>query len=484
MSLRAVTAHAFSAHVNEARTVALAAARAGARAGVDAVRKVEWRNLPLPALPSLTPGQRTGLAVAAISGVTVATVTTVVVARRRRSLADTTNSETTRGELPMRADYPGPDRRWDRVTLGVLADGAPADIRLGYSPHILLVGPTGSGKSVVGRNIVLHCLVHADDWTVVGIDLKQVELSYLRDYDHATVATTLDEAVIALAGVSTEMGRRYRAMEEIGVNHFRDLPAPPKATLVYIDEVALLSPQPATNEADETANFLRAEALRMLHTLVHLGRAAGVHLVLATQRADATVLAGGLGQNLDARIVMGKHGPRASELALGSDAAAHLPNVRGRGVLSAFGHTEEFQSYYAAPEWYDHHLAAQAAQEQSPFHPVPLLRRPSGVVVCTDTTAHETVRVAVSRLDALDEIRAVTASTPTEIKRAIRRDLDVIGYIGSFDDPKALDWIVWAGTVGCVVYVAAPGHAYDDIADRLTRKAEQRQVGCEIVPDA
>lgn len=484
MSLRSAAAHAFSAHVNEARTVALSAVHAGARAGADAVRMVQWRNLPMPVLPSATPGQRTGLAVAAVSGVTVATIATVVVARRRRSLPDTPDGETTRGDLPTHADYPGPDRRWDRVTLGVLADGAPADIRLGYSPHILLVGPTGSGKSVVGRNIVLHCLVHADDWTVVGIDLKQVELSYLRDYDHATVATTLDEAVIALAGVSTEMDRRYRAMEDVGVNHFRDLPAPPKATLVYLDEAAMLSPRGATTEAEEAENFLRSEAIRMLHTIARLGRAAGIHLVLATQRPDATILAGGLGGNLDARIVMGQHGAHASELALGNDAAAHLPKVRGRGVLSTFGHTEQFQSYYAPQDWYDEHLAAQASREQSPFHPVPLLRTPSGVVVCTDDTAHGTVAAAVARLDARTEIRAVTAATPSDIKQAIRRDADVIGYVGNLDDPKALDRIVWAGTVGCVVYVAAPGHTYDDITERLTRKADQRQVGCQIVPDA
>lgn len=484
MSLRAA-ADALTARLLHAGSLTASAVTAG----THAAREVPWREVRLPALTSVPAlsvprvSPRTGLALAAVSGVTVATLATAAVVRRRHARLATAQQSPS-DTLPESADYPGPDRRWDRIALGVRADGTPADIRLGYTPHILLVGTTGSGKSVTGRNILLHALTHADDWNIVGIDLFKVELSYLHGYDHATVATTLEETVIALANVSTEMDRRYTHMEQAGVNHFRDLPAPPKATLVYVDEALLLAQQPATSEAQEAANFLRGEVLRMLGTIARLGRAAGVHLVLAAQYVDTNLLAGDLVANFDARIVMGKHNAAASELALGTDAAAHLPTVRGRGLLSTRGHVEEFQSYFAPQDWYAQHVAADTAREQSLYHPITRLRTPSGVVICTDPAAVRIVTDAAARLAAHPELRAVTASTPAEVKHAIRRGADVIGYVGSLDDAKAIDRLVWAATVGSVVYVAAPGHSYDDIAALVHDKAEQRQVGCQIVADA
>lgn len=450
------------------------------------LRHLNLRDLRLPTLslpadqirqyvrPAANP--RTALAVAAVGGLALAAVGTSAVRRRRRNV-DTGHSDLhgvqQGGLLPTLANYPGPDHRWDRIVVGVLADGTTADIRVGYTPHVLLTGAVGTGKSVVARNILLHALVHADDWNVVAIDPWRVELGQYAAYDNVRVHTSLEAAVIALASVTRDMQHRYELMEHAGVNHFRDLPAPPTATLVYLDEAAFLSPEKAHDEAGETANFLRSEALHMLGSIARLGRAAGVHLVLATQRPDLPVLTEELRANLDLHITMGSRPDQPGRRT-----------VRGRGHLDLLGRVEEFQSYYAPQNWFDDHLNTIALREQSTYHPIPLLRTPSGVVISTDPNATHTVSTAVERLDATSELDAVVARTSAQIKQAVRRGADVIGFVGSLDDAKVLDRIVWAGTVGCVVVVAAPDHNFDALAARLHVKAQAREVGCEIVHDA
>lgn len=460
-------------------------------AGVEAARQVEWRDVRVPTAwntvghhvrQGVRANPHTALAVAAVGGVLATGVAASVVRRRRRAArAQVLDQSIT--VPPVLAPYPGPNSRWDRIEFGVLADGSAADMRLFYTPHALLLGATGSGKSITARNIITHCLVHADDWQVVAIDFWKVELSHLRAYANATVHTSVQEAVIALAQASAEMERRYLLMEDAAVMNYRDLPAPPKAILVHVDEMAGLAPQPAHSDADAMDNFLRAESVRMLEGIARLGRAAGIHLLISAQRADTPALTDDLLANLDLRIVMGRYPREPLARVLPHINNAYTPSVRGRGLVCARGDVEEFQSYFCPPDWYDEHLAAQEEREQSIFYPISLLRTPSGVVVTTGAHAVERVTEAVARLGALDELTATTANSAATIAKAIRSRADVIGYVGSLDDPKVIDRLVWAGSVGCVVYVASPGHTYPDLANRLRSKAEGRGVGCEVVAD-
>lgn len=118
-----------------------------------------------------------------------------------------------------------------------------------------------------------------------------------------------------------------------------------------------LVPTHNTDELKE-ANNLRAEAKKILGDIARLGRAAGVHLVIATQRNDASIFGGEFLQNLAMRIACGHMGATASLMCLGTPTATTTPSTpKGRAVISANGLEERMQVYFAEQSWIDEWLA-------------------------------------------------------------------------------------------------------------------------------
>jgi DNA segregation ATPase FtsK/SpoIIIE-like protein len=157
------------------------------------------------------------------------------------------------------------------------------------------------------------------------------------------------------------MMNRYEQMEQLGVNHFKDLPEMPYALMVMIDESYMfLAPSGIKTDEAKEEDALKGEASKAIGDIARLGRAAGVHLVLATQRPDATVIYGELKQNLAARIAAGRMDSIASGMTLDNDNATRLPgNIKGRGYFQTFGEGEQFQGYFAPQDWIDKWLAGE-----------------------------------------------------------------------------------------------------------------------------
>lgn len=107
-------------------------------------------------------------------------------------------------------------------------------------------------NSVCQQNIIFSCLMRPEHWVILGIDLKQVELTRFTDFG-MEVAVELGPAVDFLRFAQAVMMKRYKRMREMRVNNFQDLPVPGQALLVMIDEAGeLLSPTGAKALADWT----------------------------------------------------------------------------------------------------------------------------------------------------------------------------------------------------------------------------------------
>lgn len=253
--------------------------------------------------------------------------------------------------LPSRAMYDfGISRNWQDIPLGLTADGT-ANWNIANRPHMLLTGATGSGKSVIQRNIFFHCVAHNDKWSFVGIDLKRVELSPFKSYTRTvdTIATTLEEAHAALQKMIGILEDRYQKMEAAEANYFLELEDNSKAILIMMDEAFMaLAPENVSTEEGKKRDDLHEECRTYIDKISRLGRAAGLHLVLATQRPDVLAISGKIRANLDVRIVAGRVDATTSMMTLGNTSAAEIPShIKGRGIIQNNGEQELFQGFYA-----------------------------------------------------------------------------------------------------------------------------------------
>jgi S-DNA-T family DNA segregation ATPase FtsK/SpoIIIE len=258
------------------------------------------------------------------------------------------------------------DSRWDEFTLGKAGGTKTVIWNPNSSAHLLLTGPAGSGKSVLERNIIFHCLQHPDKWRVLGVDFYRVELSPYEKYSPAVlgIAKDLEDAVEACRFAREEMYNRYGKMEELGVNNYQDLPDAPYGLIFIIDEVShLLALSGVKSEEGKAEDELRNEAALLLRDIARLGRAAGIHLVIASQRPDSSILNAEFKANMYTKIVMGRVDSLHSQLVLGNEEATqmlpltfrngHYRTVRGRGYIQDQNRGQQFQSAYAETDWYD-----------------------------------------------------------------------------------------------------------------------------------
>ena len=265
-----------------------------------------------------------------------------------------------------KAPYNFPDQHpWNEFPLGLGSGGKEAIWDVSSFPHCLVAGTTGSGKSVTQRTMLLHAL-QSPDWRVVLVDPKRVELSgYANHPNVLKVATELEESVELIDQVHQEMQSRYLRMKEAGnnINHFRSLETPPPAVLLMVDETfSLLAPTGIKNDEGKAQDEMKARIGVLLSSIARLGRAAGIHMILATQRPDAKVLPGELKANLDARVAQGRMDTIPSQMTLDSDAATRLPPIKGRAILRTGGNEiNEFQAYFLPPEQLDMVLEMSAS---------------------------------------------------------------------------------------------------------------------------
>ncbi|MFP4561222.1 MAG: DNA translocase FtsK [Thiohalorhabdus sp.] len=209
------------------------------------------------------------------------------------------------------------------LTLALGADiaGAPVVTDLGAMPHLLVAGTTGAGKSV-GINSMLLSLVYkasAEDVRLILVDPKMLELSVYDGIPHllAPVVTDMSEAANAFKWCIAEMERRFQLMAHVGVRSLaaynqrirdaREAGDPLRGPSTDgVHEGPELEPQPwIVVVVDELADLMMVAGKQVEESITRLAqkaRAAGIHLILATQRPSVDVLTGLIKANIPARI--------------------------------------------------------------------------------------------------------------------------------------------------------------------------------------
>jgi DNA segregation ATPase FtsK/SpoIIIE, S-DNA-T family len=212
------------------------------------------------------------------------------------------------------------------LALGKDIGGAPVVVDLAKMPHLLVAGTTGSGKSVALNAMVLSLLYKASatDVRMIMIDPKMLELSVYEGIPHllAPVVTDMKEAANALRWCVAEMERRYKLMAAVGVRNLagfnkkvRDEEAKGQPLLDPLFRPDASQPsmkaEPLTplpyivviiDEFADMMMIVGKKVEELIARLAQKARAAGVHLILATQRPSVDVITGLIKANIPTRI--------------------------------------------------------------------------------------------------------------------------------------------------------------------------------------
>ena len=211
------------------------------------------------------------------------------------------------------------------MVLGADISGKPVIVDLGSMPHLLVAGTTGSGKSV-GVNVMILSLLYKstpDDVRLIMIDPKMLELSVYEGIPHllAEVVTDMKEASNALRWCVGEMERRYRLMSALGVRNLKGynkkIKLAKEAGAPIVDplwkfEESMETSAPELDKlpsivvvVDEFADMMMIVGKKVEELIARIAqkaRAAGIHLILATQRPSVDVITGLIKANIPTRI--------------------------------------------------------------------------------------------------------------------------------------------------------------------------------------
>ncbi|MEH6711904.1 MAG: DNA translocase FtsK 4TM domain-containing protein [Paraglaciecola polaris] len=289
------------------------------------------------------------------------------------------------------------------MVLGADISGKPVIVDLAKMPHLLVAGTTGSGKSV-GVNVMILSLLYKstpEDVRMIMIDPKMLELSVYEGIPHllTEVVTDMKEAANALRWCVGEMERRYRLMSALGVRNLKGYNQKVKQAIedgqpikdpLWKSEESMLTEAPDLEKlpaivvvVDEFADMMMIVGKKVEELIARIAqkaRAAGIHLVLATQRPSVDVITGLIKANIptriafqvsskiDSRTILDQQG---AEALLGMGDMLYLPPGTGvpTRVHGAFVDDHEVHAVVAdwknrgAPQYIDEILNGDASAE-------------------------------------------------------------------------------------------------------------------------
>ncbi|WP_327359820.1 FtsK/SpoIIIE domain-containing protein [Streptomyces sp. NBC_01304] len=247
-----------------------------------------------------------------------------------------------RPHFPKNAPYPlDVPSRYGVLPYAVNEDNELVEWVLGSkSPHHLVVGPTGSGKTVLIRDIAISAAMQGIP--VILCDPKRIEYRALAGFPGIIVVTRIEDISYALLKTSALMHERYDLIEAgiVDEGSFTKV-------LCIVDEFIIykeLVNAAWRAEKDEDNKPQRGDdpSIKAMNNMGYLARSADVHLVIGMQRPDADILGGPLRDQLRKRTALDQHTPETAKMMWGNArTGTDLPSVQGRGMSeTGFGPAE------------------------------------------------------------------------------------------------------------------------------------------------
>ncbi len=206
------------------------------------------------------------------------------------------------------------------IALGKSISGMPIVGDLTSMPHLLIAGTTGSGKSVCINTIIVSLLykLNPDLCKLILIDPKMLELSSYEGIPHllTPVITDAKKATSALAWTVKEMNSRYKLMSKVGVRNIDGYNTKHKLKMPYIVVVV--------DEMSDLMLVAGKEIENYIQKLSQMARAAGIHIIMATQRPSVDVITGTIKANFPTRVSFQVSSKIDSRTILGEQGAEQL----------------------------------------------------------------------------------------------------------------------------------------------------------------
>lgn len=207
--------------------------------------------------------------------------------------------------------------------------------------HMLLAGATGGGKSVFFKQALIGLLKSSKYIQLYLIDLKRgVDLRPFQALSNVQMVKDIVPTLELLRSVVAEMNRRFEFLETSGHNEIDPERDKLDRLVVGIDEASVLF---TVEKGTKGTQQMALEARELTDKLAKLGRAAGIHVILATQKVVKETIDTRVQTNIHARMCFRMNTMASSMTVLGNKKAAELPHTKGRGIWSVGSHDIEVQ---------------------------------------------------------------------------------------------------------------------------------------------